>query len=224
MKKIAIIAGAAFLCLFSASVSAQVDTVPRQPAPVETTVVTNNKMANDTYNNWDKSKYAMQPMPEALTTEKIFPVLGTYQLTDKEGTASQVTVALDETNKGTIWIDGLPQGRIKAYLRKAPAVYRIPEQNSGDEKTTKTIAEGVLIYDRDTNLLNVCIGCAYNEQDPATAFLPAEEESLVNQTEIKTKTKNGTTKTKATKVKPVHYSGNKMIQETASQTIIPPAQ
>lgn len=27
----------------------------------------------------------MQPMPEALTNEKIFPVLGKYQLADKEG-------------------------------------------------------------------------------------------------------------------------------------------
>lgn len=220
MKKTAILAGAALFCLFAASANAQTDTVPSPTAPV----VTNDRAANDKYNNWDKSKYAMQPMPEALTTEKIFPVLGTYQLTDKDGTASQVTVTLDETSKGIVWIDGLPQGRIKAYLRKSPAVYKIPEQKVGDDKTTKTVAEGVLIYDRDANLLNVCIGCTYNETDPGVAFLPADA-ATVDQTETKTKTKNGTTKTKTkvTKVKPLHYSGNKLVQETALQTV-PAAQ
>lgn len=224
MKKTAIIAGAALLCLFTASANAQTDTVPsQQPATPETPVVTTNRAANDKYNNWDKSKYAMQPMPEALTTEKIFPVLGTYELTDKDGATSQVTVTLDETSKGTVWINGLPEGTIKAYLRKSPAIYRIPEQKTGDDKTTKTIAEGVVIYDKDANLLNVCIGCAYNEADPATVFLPADQQPLVDQAETKTKVKNGTTKTKTkvTKVKPVHYSGNKLLPETALQTTTP---
>jgi hypothetical protein len=163
----------------------------------------------------------MQPMPEALTTDKIFPALGTYQLTDKEGATSQVVVTMDPASKGIVWIEGLPQGKIKANLMKSPATYKISEQKLGDEtvdaKNVKTLPEGVLIYDKDANLLNVCIGCKYNAEDPGTAFLPAEETEAATQTETKTKTKAGTTKTKTkvAKVKPVHYSGAKQIEAAA---------
>ena len=219
MKKTAITAGAALLCLFATSVSAQTDTVPRQPVPVETPVT--NPASTDRWNNPDKSKYVMQPMPEALTTEKIFPAIGTYQLTDKDGVASQVTVALDPDNKGIVWIEGLPQGKFKAVLRKSPAVYKIPEQKLGEDKNAKSLAEGVLIYDKDANILNVCIGCQYNDADPGTAFLPADQQVAADQTVTKTKTKNGNTKTKTkiAKAKPIHYSGNKLIQENAVNTL-----
>jgi hypothetical protein len=169
-----------------------------------------------------------------LTTEKVFPAIGTYQLTDKDGATSQVTVTLDPASKGIVWVEGLPQGKFKAVLRKSPAVYKIPEQKLNEDGTpvdatvavtdkktvtkTTTIPEGVLIYDKDANLLNVCVGCKYNNDDPAVAFTPATEEP-VEQTETKTKTKSGKTvksKTKVAKVKPVHYSGSKLIQETAS--------
>lgn len=261
MKKTALIAVAASLFLVTASVNAQVDTTTKQPVTTETPVitetpvtpanpetpVTTERVSSDKWNNWDKSKYAMQPMPEPLTTEKIFPAIGTYQLTDKEGATSQVMLNIDPANKGIVWIEGLPQGKIKAILRKSPAVYKIPEQKIGEDMeaaaatadagvdvkaadvkataktTTTTIPEGVLIYDRDANLLNVCIGCKYNVDDPATAFLPeTEQQPEAEQTEVKTKTKNGKTtkvKTKVAKVKPVHYSGSKLIQETASQVV-----
>src|SRR5688572_15814373 len=112
MKKIAIITCAALL--ITAAVNAQTDTVPKQsdavpqqqPASTEQPVA---KVYSDKYNNWTADTYKMQPMPEALTTEKIFPVLGKYQLTDKEGASSTVTITLDETNKGIVWIEGLPQ-------------------------------------------------------------------------------------------------------------------
>lgn len=228
MKKTAIIAGA-FLLIFSASVSAQEPTQPAQPAqptePVKTEapVTTTTKTYNDRWNNWDKSKYAMQPMPEALTTEKIFPALGTYQLTDKDGATLPVTVTMDANSKGIVWVEGLPQGKFKAYLMKSPATYKIIEQKVGDDpeaKDAKTLNEGVLIYDRDANLMNVCIGCKYNTEDPGTAFLPAEEQP-VEQPEVKTKSKNGKvtkTKTKVVKVKPVKYSGAKDIVETTTTT------
>lgn len=237
MKKTAILAGAVSLLLLTATVNAQTpETKPQTPTetpatpqtqtpatPTEQTPVTTDRSANDKYNNYDKSKYAMQPMPEALTTEKIFPVIGTYSLTDKEGAAAQITVTLDETNKGLVWIDGLPQGRIKAQLRQSPAIYKIPEQKLGEEKDAKTVAEGVLIYDKDANVVNVCLGCKYNVEDPASAFLPGEEQAAT-ETETKVKSKNGTTKTKTkvAKVKPVHYTGTKQIQENASVPV--PAQ
>src|SRR5687768_11495309 len=100
MKKIAIITSAALL-LFTAAVNAQTDTVPKQTTdsvaqqPVATEQQTTAKVYNDKYNNWSADTYKMQPMPEALTIEKIFPVLGNYQLTDKEGTASTVSVTLE---------------------------------------------------------------------------------------------------------------------------------
>lgn len=236
MKKTAIIAGAAFLLFFTASVHAQEPTTqpaqpttqPAQPTtqpadPTKTELPATTKTYNDRWNNYDRSKYAMQPMPEALTTEKIFPALGTYQLADKEGTASQVTVTMDPNSKGIIWVDGLPQGRFKAYLMKSPATYKIIEQKTGDDPTAKdakSISEGVLIYDKDANLMNVCIGCKYNSEDPATAFLP-ESEQAVEQPETKVKTKNGKVtkaKTKVVKVKPIQYSGAKQIAETTTTT------
>jgi hypothetical protein len=187
MKKIAIITSAALL--ITAAVSAQTDTVPKQNTePAQQPVATEQqqqqqqpvaKVYNDKYNNWTADTYKMQPMPEALTTEKIFPVIGTYNLTDKEGATSTVTITLDETNKGIVWIEGLPQGKIKANLRKSPATYKIPVQPLGEvamteetvateEKATKKakttkeakakeLPEGVLIYDKDANMLNVCI-------------------------------------------------------------------
>ena len=79
MKKIAIITSAVFL-LFTAAVNAQTDTVPKQttdpaaqqPVATEQQQQPTAKVYNDKYNNWSADTYKMQPMPEALTTEKIF--------------------------------------------------------------------------------------------------------------------------------------------------------
>jgi hypothetical protein len=253
MKKIAIITSAALL-LFTAAVNAQTDTVPKQttnPAqqPVATEQQSTAKVYNDKYNNWSADTYKMQPMPEALTTEKIFPVLGNYQLTDKEGTASTVTVTLDPSNKGIVWIEGLPQGKIKATLRKSPATYKIPVQPLGEEvmateatteveakdakaaKSSKTakaapkpkeLPEGVLIYDKDANVLNVCIGCKYNNEDPAVAFTSTEATTDAAATDEADKTEKKTAKTakkpkaKVAKIKPIHYTGTKAIDTPAA--------
>lgn len=236
MKKTAIIAGALSLLFLAGTANAQTDTVPKQQVPVEqqtpvtqqtpatttTPVVTTTettRASNDRWNNYDKAKYAMLPMPEPLTTEKIFPVIGQYNVTDKEGTGSQLTIALDETNKGIVYIDGLPQGRVKAYLRQSPAVYKIPEQKIGEDKDAKTVHEGVLIYDKDANLVNLCLGCKYNAEDPSSAFAPApvEEEQPV----AKTKKTAAKSKTKVVKVKPVFYSGSKAGVDASTSTPAP---
>ncbi len=246
MKKIAIITSAV-LVMFSAAVNAQTDTVPKAPTeqvPAQTTepvttqpVATEKPVSSDKYNNWSADTYKMQPMPDALTTEKIFPVIGKYQLTNKEGATSEVSVMLDPSNKGIVWIEGLPQGKIKATLRKSPATYKIPAQPLGevavatevevkDAKTAKNVKaakelpEGVLIYDRDANVLNVCIGCKYNNEDPASTFT-ATETSVTEEAEntgkktVKTKTVKKE-KTKIVKVKPIHYTGSKIIETTAA--------
>lgn len=216
MKKLTIVTSAALL-LFTAALNAQTDTTPAtQPAqPVATEKVENK----DKYNNWSADTYKMQPMPEALTTEKIFPVVGKYQVTDKEGASSALTITLDETNKGIVWIDGLPQGKVKATLRKSPATYKIPAQKLGEEKDAKSVAEGVLIYDKDANVLNLCVGCTFNNEDPATAFTaPAEPVAAETEKKVaKTKTSKKAT-AKVVKVKPVIYSGNKIIETTAAAT------
>ncbi len=246
MKKIAIITSAALL-LFTAAVNAQTDTVPKpttdpvaqQPVATEQPVA---KVNNDKYNNWSADTYKMQPMPEALTTEKIFPVIGNYQLTDKEGTASTVTVTLDPSNKGIVWIEGLPQGKIKATLRKSPATYKIPVQPLGEvamteelvaadakpskaakakEVKAKELPEGVLIYDKDANVLNVCIGCKYNNEDPALAFTPSDATATeeVEKAEKKTAKTAKKSKAKVAKIKPVHYTGTKVIETTAATEV-----
>ena len=242
MKKAAIIAGAVMF-MFAASVNAQtIDTVPATPAtPTEpatttqpatttepatttqptqqvtaTTPVVTSTTRTDQWNNHDPEKYKLQPMPEPLTIEKIFPAIGSYSITDKEGASSTVNITIDQENKGVIWVEGLPQGKFKAYLRKSPGVYKIPAQKLEDDKS---LAEGVLIYDKDANSLDVCIGCSYNNEDPAVAFLNESEANQVTETETETKVKKGTVKSKTkTKVKPVktwRYNGSKNIEETA---------
>lgn len=233
MKKTAMLAGAAFT-LLAASVNAQTttttttttDTIP-QPRSTMTTVDTmmaaDAMVSKDKYNNWSADTYKLQPMPEALTTEKIFPVIGKYQLTDQEGTSSTVSISLDPDNKGIVWVDGLPQGRIQANLRQSPAVYKIPAQKAGEDpaaKDAKQVSEGVLIYDRDANVLNVCLGCTYNTANPAVAFESAsaeEETPAAEEAPKKTAKKSAKTQTaKVVKVKPVRYSGAKIIEETAA--------
>jgi hypothetical protein len=201
MKKTAIIAGAAFL-LFTATVNAQKDTVPAQQPKTHT----------DQWNNSSPDKYKMLPMPEALSTEKIFPVIGKYNVTDKDGASTTATIALDPENKGIIWVEGLPQGKIKAYLRKSPGIYKIPVQKTEDGKD---IAEGVLIYNKDANTLDVCIGCGYNIEDPTVAFTSTTT-TEPEETITKTKTKRGITKTKVKPIKTWKYSGSKVVETTAS--------
>lgn len=112
------------------------------------------------------------PARPGLTTAQIFPVLGKYESAAHPDIA-QVTITLDETNKGLVWVEGLPQGKIKAMLRQSPATYKIPVQQTTEGKA---VAEGTLIYDKESNTLRVCIGRLYNTADPAQAFAPVTEE------------------------------------------------
>jgi hypothetical protein len=156
------------------------------------------------------AKYQMQPMPEALTIEKTFPVIGSYQLNTTDGSAQTVTITLDTTNKGVIWIAGLPQGTMKAYLKKAPGTYRIISQKS--ESGTQ-IPEGTLFFDPSTNTLNVALGKAYDEADPTAIFSNAASANNTtdvadnaNQVKVKTKTPAGKAKEKT---KLVFYTATK---------------
>ena len=163
------------------------------------------------------AKYQMQPMPEALTIEKTFPILGSYQLNSTDGSAQTVTITLDSTNKGVIWIAGLPEGTMKAYLKKSPGTYRIVSQKS---ESGAQIPEGTLFFDPSTNALNVALGKAYDEADPTAIFAnvnAADNTASVadngDQVKVKTKTPAGKTKTKT---KLVFYSATKTEMNSTS--------
>lgn len=158
------------------------------------------------------AKYHMQAMPDALTIEKTFPVLGNYQLTTADGSSQTVTVSMDSASKGIIWIAGLPEGTMKAYLKKAPGIYRIVSQKS---ETGKEIPEGTLFFDPSTNTLNIALGKTYDEADPTSVFAlnttaatDATDASVNTPTTVKVKTKDAATKTK-TKNKLVFYTATK---------------
>ena len=153
-----------------------------------------------------RSKYQLQPMPEALTIERTFPAIGTYQLNSSDGTSQVVTVTLDQDNKGIVWVEGLPEGKIKAYLKKSPATYRVIAQKS---ESGKQIPEGTLMYDPSTTTLNIALGKKFDETDPSAVFAVAGDVADAAVTEVKVKSKTASSKSKS---KVVIYSAVKQEQ------------
>jgi hypothetical protein len=218
MKRAALFA--AILLMFSA-INAQDSTKPAMPE-------TKPAVSNPTVDSI-AAKYHLQPMPEALAIDQIFPVIGEYQATAPAAPAdatatepakkdeaaapapapvSNVKVVLDEQNKGLVWIEGLPQGKIKAMLRKSPSTYKIPAQKTEEGNEVK---EGTLIYDKDTKIISISIGKAYNDQDPAAAFAPAPVEEPVAVAPKTSKKMKGKKTMKAPKVeKPWVFVGTKI--------------
>ncbi len=215
MKNAIVIMGGAVLSLLTVSASAQ--ETPVQPTqPAQPVVKTWEAKSNPTVDSI-QSKYTGQYIAPkaAITSADIFPVIGKYESATNPD-AANVTIALDETNKGIVWIDGLPQGRIKAMLRKSPGTYKIPAQKTADDKA---VEEGTLIFDKETNTLSIAIGKEYNAADPAAAFaVPAigdptplpKEETKVKDGKVKTKKK--TVPVKKTWV----YTGTKVATETVA--------
>ncbi len=217
---------------FSASVSAQTTTVDSIAA-----------------------NYKLLPMPAPLTIEKTFPVLGSYQLnsgadamatssttqtTDSSSNAAMmapgtISISLDPTNKGIIWVEGLPQGKLKAYLKKSPATYRILAQKT--EAGTQ-VSEGTLYFDTTSRQLNIAIGKAFDDADPIAIFslnpdaamstttgdmeTKVKSEDVTVKTEkeknnnVKVKTKTASSKTKA-KVK--YYTAVKIEQNAGTSSM-----
>jgi hypothetical protein len=248
MKKTFFLAGIASF-LLSLSINAQQDTTKpmqqdttkvmqhdttqqsqqsmQQPAQTQpTTTLEQKKYGNPTVDSI-LSKYTLVPMPNPITTEQIFPVIGQYQSTTNAD--QKITVTLDDQNKGFAWVDGLPQGKVKAVLRKSPATYKVPAQKT---ESGTDVPEGTLIYDKDTKTISIMLGREYNDQDPASVFTNAtastEDQSMATKDESKvndqakpsvTKTKGSKTKTKAKverKPEPWVFTGTKIEQTTAS--------
>ena len=128
---------------------------------------------------------------ETLRPEHAFPVLGSFQ--GSGSSTESVTVSLDATNKGIVWVEGLPQGKFKALMKKAPATYKIPAQTT---ETGKSVSEGTLFYNPSSKEVTIVLGRAFNDEDPSAA--------LTTSTKSKTKTTQytGTKQAAATAVTP----------------------
>jgi hypothetical protein len=173
-KNIGIVAGVVF-SFFTIAAQAQ------QTEPQQTWDPKKNPTVDSITAKYKDKIVAPRP---ALTTEDIFPAIGKYESATNTDAAS-VTITLDAENKGLVWIEGLPQGKVKAMLRKSPATYKIPAQKTEDGKD---VAEGTAVFDKETNTLSICIGKNYNSTEPMAAFAtePVEEVATVSKT-IKTK-------------------------------------
>lgn len=164
-----------------------------------------------------QAKYRDKQIPprEPMTTSMIFPVLGQYE-SSVNTDAPKVTITQDPQNKGLVWVEGLPQGKIKAMLRKSPSTYKIPAQKTEDGKD---VQEGTLIYDKETNTLSIAIGKPYNTEDPNAAFAQAQvtEEPAPADDAKTAKTKTKSKAKVAEKPKPWMYAGTKMESSTVKQ-------
>lgn len=206
MKKTIGLMGVIALSLLMSVAHAQ---EPTTPTPPKTWDPKNNPTV-DSINA--KYKGSMLPARPALTATDIFPALGTFEST-VNADAPRISISQDAENKGMVWVEGLPQGRIKAMLRKSPATYKIPAQKTEDGKE---VPEGTLMYDKEANTLHIVIGKNYDVNDPAAVFAtPVAEEEVV----AEVKTKGNKTKVKKEKVKTWTYSGTKVETTTASTPV-----
>jgi hypothetical protein len=202
MKKTFLAGIASFL--LTLAVTAQQPTPPTQPTQEQ------KKYGNPTVDSI-LSKYTLVPMPGQMTTEQIFPVIGQYQ--SSTNADQKITVTLDDQNKGFVWIDGLPEGKIKGVMKKAPATYKIPAQKTAEGNEVR---EGTLIYDKDSKVITLMLGRPFNDQDPASVFASTTEEPAATEMPV-TKTKTHKTKTKVKKVTPPFvFTGTKVEQVTAT--------
>lgn len=158
------------------------------------------------------AKYSLLPMPQPLTLEQKFPVLGTYELGNGTESSTPLTITMDAENKGIVWLEGLPQGRVKAYLRKSPATYRIPAQKTA---AGKNVPEGTLIFDKESSTLNISLGAPFNETEPAAVFAHNSSTEGRNVVEVKK-----TTNTYKYKAKITYYTAVKQQQQTAADASV----
>ncbi len=181
MKRIILSAGVVLLSIFSLTSVAQTEEVPVKTETAKTWEARKNPTVEEINARYENK---LIPARAPLTNEDIFPALGTYESTTNAD-APSVTISLDANSKGIVWVEGLPQGKIKAMLRKSPATYKIPEQKNAEGKE---VAEGTLIFDKETNTLSILVGKSYNAADPESVFAVAEE--AANEPELsKVKTK-----------------------------------
>jgi hypothetical protein len=155
MKNTIFLAAAAFLC---SAANAQTDTTTKPPAVENATTVTATTSITVPDHLKGVSSNDIRP-------EHYLPVLGNF--TPSGSSSANLTITVDEQNIGIVWIDGLPQGRIKALLKKSPATYKIPAQKTAEGKS---VSGGTLIFDPATKEINIVLGKAFNDANPAAAL------------------------------------------------------
>lgn len=147
--------------------------------------------------NYKPKPKELLAMPDSLTQEAIFPVLGQYVVADKNGDSVTVKITLDTESKGVVWLNGLPEGKVKAVLKASPATYKIPSQKTflnddGVEETVemntnvdaatatakksakkqsgKSVNGGTMIFDKDVNTIYINLGSDFDENNPSAVF------------------------------------------------------
>jgi hypothetical protein len=165
MKNKIILAAALFLTI-AAGAQTTPDSTHQNPQTNQTATATT--VLSDTSIN---AAYIADPEAlKALTTETLrpehaFPVLGSYTATGSS--SGNVTVSLDSANKGIVWVEGLPQGKFKALMKKAPSTYKVPAQTT---ESGKSVAEGTLFLNPASKELTILLGRSFDDADP-TSFL-----------------------------------------------------
>jgi glucose/arabinose dehydrogenase len=154
-------------------------TTPATNAPATTQAPVQTVLADTSIN----AAYVSNPEElKGLTTETLrpehsFPVLGSFQASGSS--TESVTITLDETNKGIVWVEGLPQGKFKALMKKAPATYKIPAQTT---ESGKSVSEGTLFYNPSSKEVSIVLGRAFNDADPAASLtIPAKSKTKITQ-------------------------------------------
>ncbi len=202
--------------LISAFAMAQVSTTPEVPR------------------NYKPKPKELLPMPDSLTADAIFPVSGKYTVANKDGDSTNINITLDADSKGVVWINGLPEGKVKAILKGSPATYKIPSQrtfvnDAGMEETVevnpnvetvaatgkkpakklsgKSVSEGTMIFDKDANAIYINLGSSFNEGNPSAVFETLKNTDDTNVTNTAATGK----KAKKTGVKGKNYTGIKVI-------------
>lgn len=156
----------AILCTLGASAQTTTATTsekPVTPAPQVTTATAPVAVVAATQTV--VPDYLKGVSSDNIKPENFLPVLGNFKGVGQS--TADVVVTVDPANVGIVWVDGLPQGRFKALLRKSPATYKIPAQKSA---TGRSVSEGTLYYDPSTKEITILIGKPYNEATP-TEFL-----------------------------------------------------
>lgn len=155
--------------LFFSAANAQTDTTKETTSATTTTTTATTTPATTT----TTTTTAAITIPDHLKgissdnirPEHYLPVLGSFQPTGSS--TANLTITVDEQNIGIVWIDGLPQGRVKGLLKKSPATYKIPAQKTAEGKS---VPEGTLVFNPLTKEISIYLGKAFNDADPSAVF------------------------------------------------------
>lgn len=207
MKNKIILAAGLFVTL-AAGAQTTPDSTQRKPqtAPATTTTQTSTTLSDTSIN----SAYIADPdalkglKTEDLRPEHAFPILGSY--TPTSSSAGNVTVTLDSSNKGIVWVEGLSQGKFRALMKKAPATYKIPAQTTAEGKN---VPEGTLFYNPASKEVTIVLGRPFDDASPAS-FQTVSDNSVVKEKVTNNKQK--------IKVKGWQYTGVKTGATTITST------